>query len=55
MTKYSNTVCVFNFYRLSPELVALRECIEPHQDHENLLYLTDSETTRGGNRDTLKK
>ena len=28
-----------------PELVALRECLEAHQDHENLLYLTDSETT----------
>ena len=25
--------------------VALRECIEAHQDHENLLYLTDSEAT----------
>ncbi len=28
-----------------PELVALWECLETHQDHENLLYLTDSETT----------
>ena len=28
-----------------PELVALRECLEAHQDHENLLYLTDSEAT----------
>ncbi len=28
-----------------PELVALRECLEAHPDHENLLYLTDSETT----------
>ena len=28
-----------------PELVVLRECLEAHQDHENLLYLTDSETT----------
>ena len=29
-----------------PELVALRECLEAHQDDENLLYLTDSEDTR---------
>ena len=28
-----------------PELVALRECLETHPDKENLLYLTDSETT----------
>jgi ribonuclease HI len=28
-----------------PELVALWECLETHQDHENLLCLTDSETT----------
>ncbi len=28
-----------------PELVALRECLETHPDNENLLYLTDSETT----------
>jgi hypothetical protein len=28
-----------------PELVALRECLETHPDHENLLYLTDSEAT----------
>jgi ribonuclease HI len=28
-----------------PELIALSECLETHQDHENLLYLTDSETT----------
>ena len=28
-----------------PELVALWECLEVHQDHENLLYLTDNETT----------
>jgi ribonuclease HI len=28
-----------------PELVALRECLESHPDNENLLYLTDSETT----------
>ena len=29
-----------------PELVTLRECcLESHQDHENLLYLTDSETS----------
>ncbi len=26
-----------------PELVDLRECLETHPDHENLLYLTDSE------------
>ena len=28
-----------------PEVVALRECLEDHQDHENLLYLTVSEAT----------
>ena len=28
-----------------PELVVLRECLEAHQDNENLLYLTDSEDT----------
>ena len=28
-----------------PELVALRECLEAHPDNENLLYLTDSEST----------
>jgi hypothetical protein len=28
-----------------PELVALWECLDVHQDHENLLYLTDNETT----------
>jgi hypothetical protein len=28
-----------------PELVALRECLEVHPDNENLLYLTDSEST----------
>ena len=28
-----------------PELVALRECLESHPDHENLMYLTDSEAT----------
>jgi hypothetical protein len=28
-----------------PELVALWECLEVHQDHENLLYLTDNDTT----------
>ncbi len=28
-----------------PELVDLREYLEAHQDHENLLYLTDSEST----------
>ena len=28
-----------------PEFVDLRECLEAHQDHENLLCLTDSETT----------
>jgi hypothetical protein len=27
-----------------PEL-DLRECLEAHQDHENLMYLTDSEDT----------
>ena len=26
-----------------PELVALGECLEAHQDNENLLYVTDSE------------
>ena len=28
-----------------PELVALRECLEAHDDHIDLLYLTDSEST----------
>ena len=28
-----------------PELVALRECIEAHEDHVDLLYLTDSEAS----------
>ncbi len=28
-----------------PELVVLREFLETHSDNENLLYLTDSETT----------
>ena len=28
-----------------PELVALRECLESHDDHIDLLYLTDSETS----------
>ncbi len=28
-----------------PELVALWECLKTHPDNENLLYLTDSETT----------
>jgi hypothetical protein len=28
-----------------PELVALWECLETHPDNENLLYLTDSEST----------
>ena len=28
-----------------PELVALRECLEEHDDHIDLLYLTDSEAT----------
>ncbi len=28
-----------------PELVALWECLEAYPDNENLLYLTDSETT----------
>ena len=28
-----------------PELVTLRECLEAHDDHTDLLYLTDSETT----------
>ena len=28
-----------------PELVTLRECLEAHQGHENLLDLIDSETT----------
>jgi ribonuclease HI len=31
--------------RNRPELVALRECLEAHPDDENLLYLTDNETT----------
>ena len=28
-----------------PELVALRECLETHDDHVDLLYLTDNETS----------
>ena len=28
-----------------PELVALRECLEDHEDHVDLLYLTDSEAS----------
>ena len=28
-----------------PELVAFWGCLEAHPDHENLLYLTDSEST----------
>ena len=28
-----------------PELVALRECLEAHDDHIDLLFLTDSEAT----------
>ena len=28
-----------------PELVPLRECLEAHDDHIDLLYLTDSEVT----------
>ena len=28
-----------------PELVALKECLESHDDRTNLLYLTDSEAT----------
>lgn len=28
-----------------PELVALRECLEAHEDHVELLYLTDSEAS----------
>ena len=28
-----------------PELVALRECLELHDDQIDLLYLTDSETS----------
>ncbi len=28
-----------------PELVALRECLEAHEDHVDLLYLTDSEVS----------
>jgi ribonuclease HI len=28
-----------------PELVTLRECLETHPDNENLLYLTDREST----------
>ena len=28
-----------------PELVVLWGCLETHPDHENLLYLTDSEAT----------
>ncbi len=30
---------------MRPEIVTLRECLEAHQDHENLLYLIDSEAT----------
>ena len=30
---------------MKTELVTLRECLEAHQDHENLLYLTDIEAT----------
>jgi hypothetical protein len=28
-----------------PELVTLRECLEAHEDHVDLLYLTDSEAS----------
>jgi hypothetical protein len=28
-----------------PELVVLRECLEAHEDHVDLLYLTDSEAS----------
>jgi ribonuclease HI len=28
-----------------PELVSLRECLEAHEDHVDLLYLTDSEAS----------
>ena len=28
-----------------PELVVLRECLETHEDHVDLLYLTDSEAS----------
>jgi ribonuclease HI len=28
-----------------PELVTLRECLETHEDHVDLLYLTDSEAS----------
>ena len=28
-----------------PESVALRECLEAHEDHVDLLYLTDSEAS----------
>ena len=28
-----------------PELVALRECLETHEDHVDLLYFTDSEAS----------
>ena len=28
-----------------PELEALRECLETHEDHVDLLYLTDSEAS----------
>jgi hypothetical protein len=46
-----------------PELVALWECLEAYPDNENLLYLTDSETTlqdinkwiRGGTKLSLEK
>jgi len=33
------------------ELIGLWECLAAHQDHENLLYLTDSEA----NLQTIKK
>ena len=28
-----------------PELVALKECLDDHDDHLDLLYLTDSEAS----------
>ena len=28
-----------------PELVALKECLDDHDDHIDLLYLTDSEAS----------
>ncbi len=31
-----------------PELVVLRECLEAHEDHVDLLYLTDSEASLQG-------